>query len=232
MGASASIMIVEDESDVAALIEFHLARLGHDTHVVSSGRTALDAIRQQHPNLVVLDLMLPDLDGLEVCQRLRAQQETSQIPIVMVTARGEEADIVRGLELGADDYIVKPFSPRVLTARIGAVLRRQPVPESGRLVLLDGRLVIDDDRHKVYADDERVELTPTQYRMLQSLARHPGFARTRQQITQATHGDGTILSSRAVDVHMAALRQKLGPIGQFIETVRGVGYRFTDPADT
>lgn len=234
--AKAQLLIVEDEPEIAELIEFHAERAGMRARTIHSGRLALEVMRREKPDLVVLDLMLPDVDGLEICRRLKQSEETRSIPIVMVTAKGEEADIVAGIELGAEDYVTKPFSPRVLMARLRNVLRRHgPVEEvparSDRLVLLSGKLVIDVDRHEVLVDGRKVELTLTEFGILQYLASRPGFVRTRDQIIAAVHGKSTVLSSRTVDVHVTALRRKLDPVADCVETVRGVGYRFADSSD-
>lgn len=225
--AKARVLVVEDESDIANLIQFHLAREGYQTEIVGSGRSALAAVDRHKPDLIVLDIMLPDLDGLEVCRKLKRDTQHQQIPILMVSARGEESDIVVGLELGAEDYVTKPFSPRVLIARVKAVMRRRSVETGGRILLDAGTLVIDPARHTVEMDGAPVDLTLTQYRLLHFLAARPGFVRTRDQIVSAVRGEGTVLSSRAIDVHVAALRQRLGERGELIETVRGVGYRLS-----
>ena len=230
--AKAEILIVEDEPEIAELIEFHAQREGMNARTCHSGRLALDAIRRQAPDLIVLDLMLPDLSGLEVCRRLKQAAETRNIPIVMVTAKGEESDIVAGLELGADDYVTKPFSPRVLMARLKSVLRRQleelPRKEGNRIVLLSGSLVIDADRHETLIDGKKIDLTLTEFGILQCLAIRKGFVRTRDQIIASVHGKHTMLSSRTVDVHVTALRRKLLRHAECVETVRGVGYRFAE----
>lgn len=225
------VLVVEDEVEIAELIQFHLEREGMHGRLVHSGKLAIDMIRRSKPDLVILDLMLPDLGGLDVCRRLKQAEATRTIPIVMLTAKGEESDIVSGLELGADDYVTKPFSPKILMARIRNVLRRHKVEgeetdRSDRIVLLDGRLVIDPERHVVTVDREPLDLTLTEFGILQYLAARPGFVRTRDQIIAAVHGKSTVLSSRTVDVHITALRRKLGTTGDAIETVRGVGYRF------
>ena len=226
-----SVLIVEDDREIADLVQFNLKREGFDADMVHRGREALERIRKQPPDVVVLDLMLPDLDGLEICRRIRAGDETRRVGIVMVTAKGDESDVVAGIELGADDYVCKPFSPRVLVARVKAVLRRsgEVQPASGRrLELVDGRLVIDSERHTTTIDGKAVELTLTEFGMLNFLVQRPGFVRTRDQIIAAVHGRNVVLSSRTVDVHMTALRRKMGELGQLIETVRGVGYRFAE----
>ena len=233
--AKAQVLIVEDEPEIAELIEFHAERAGLRARKVHSGRIALEVIKREKPDLIVLDLMLPDLDGLEVCRRLKQSEETRNIPIVMVTAKGEEADIVAGIELGADDYVTKPFSPRVLMARLRNVLRRgsvaeEPAANADRLVLLDGKLIIDLDRHEVLCDKVKIDLTLTEFGILHVLAARPGFVRTRDQIIGSVHGKNTVLSSRTVDVHVTALRRKLGALSECVETVRGVGYRFSEGA--
>ncbi len=224
--ARPNVLIVEDEKDIADLVSFHVTREGCAARIAQSGRMALAEVARSRPDLVILDIMLPDLDGLEVCRKLKRDGETRAIPILMVSARGEEADIVAGLELGAEDYVTKPFSPKVLLARVKAVLRRHDHGSSPQLSI--GRAIrIDPARHEVSIEGKPIELTLTQYRLLHYLALRPGFVRTRDQIVSAVRGEGTVLSSRAIDVHVAALRQRLGERGDMIETVRGVGYRLT-----
>jgi len=229
-----SILIVEDELEIAELVRFHVEREGFGSRVVQSGRVALTAVEKEHPDLILLDLMLPDLDGLEVCRRLKWQPETRNIPILIVSAKGDEADIVAGIELGADDYVTKPFSPKVLMARIKNILRRVAGEEqastenSKRVGLADGAMVIDTDRHTVLLHNKPVDLTVTEFGIIQYLSSRPGFVRTRDQIISAVHGDSAVLSSRTVDVHVTALRRKLGELGGMIQTVRGVGYRLSD----
>ncbi len=222
------VLIVEDESDIARLMKFHLEREGYEAHIASTGRLALEATERLQPGLIILDIMLPDLDGLEVCRRLKREASTKDIPIVMVTARGEESDVVVGLELGAEDYVTKPFSPRVLVARVKAVMRRRASDAGGQIALAGGDVTIDPARHTVRINGQEIELTLTQYRLLHYLAARPGFVRTRDQIVAAVRGEDAVLSSRAIDVHIAALRQRMGPMGDLIETVRGVGYRMSE----
>lgn len=236
MVAEPSVVIVEDEPDIAELIRFHVEREGYDAAVIHSGRVALDRIQREAPDLVVLDLMLPDLDGLDICRRLKWEKETRRIPILIVSAKGEESDIVAGLELGADDYVTKPFSPKVLLARMRNILRRtaeQPEVAPGdaaahQLSLADGGVVIDLDRHEVRVEGEPVEFTRTEFGILHYLAARPGFVRTRDQIIASVHGENAVLTSRTVDVHLTAVRRKLGEYGGIIRTVRGVGYRLDD----
>jgi two-component system phosphate regulon response regulator PhoB len=231
-----AIVIVEDEPDIAELIRFHVEREGFNGRVIQSGRIALDEIRRRRPTLVVLDLMLPDLDGLEICRRLKWDEQTRAIPIVIVSAKGDEADIVAGLELGADDYVTKPFSPRVLMARVRNILRRYATerttePDDRKTIsMAGGAVVIDLDRHVVTVHSEPIDLTRTEFGILQCLGSRPGFVRTRDQIISAVHGDDAVLTSRTVDVHVTAIRRKLGELGGMIKTVRGVGYRLDEAA--
>lgn len=231
------LLIVEDELEIAELIDFHANRDGYETKIVHSGRTALEVISQDQPDLMILDLMLPDVDGLEVLRRVRRLEKGNDTPILIVSAKGDESDVVAGIELGADDYVTKPFSPRILMARIRNILRRRnPEIDAGkndpdRFSLCGGNLVIDPGRHVVTLHGDQIELTLTEFGMLQYLAARPGFVRTREQIISAVHGRSTVLSSRTVDVHVTALRRKLGEFGDRIETARGVGYRFAEASE-
>ncbi len=229
------VLIVEDEPDIADLIRFHCDREGMEAEVIGAGKPAVESIRKTPPDVVILDLMLPDVGGIEICRRLKQWPETREIPVVMVTAKGEESDVVTGLEIGADDYVVKPFSPRVLMARVRAVLRRraelQEIPVDNRLERIDGRLVIDPDRHVITIDTKPTDLTVTEFGILNHLAQRPGFVRTRDQIIAAVHGRNVVLSSRTIDVHVTALRKKLGSLAGCVETVRGIGYRFCAPPE-
>jgi len=227
-----SILVVEDEEDIRELVSYTLLKEGYQVASVASGEEALSVAEAKPPDLIVLDLMLPGLDGLTVCQRLRANAKTAHTSIVMLTARGEESDIVSGLNIGADDYITKPFSRNVLLARIRAVLRnaglRQVAEEGSENA--DGsiqvhNIVIHPGRHTVLVDDKRVELSATEFRLLAFLARKPGWVFSREQILDAVHGDNYAVTARAVDVQVVGLRRRLGAAGKYIETVRGVGYR-------
>lgn len=231
-GAKPRVLVVEDEQDLQDLLRYNLTREGMDVTCADSGERALEIARQKLPDLILLDLMLPGVDGLNVCRTLKNEAATAGIPVVMLTAKGEEADIVVGLELGADDYIPKPFSPRVLLARIKAVLRRAGDPNSpsteGEDCINVGEVVIDRGRHEVRIEDEPIDLTATEFRLLNLLATRPGRVFTRQQIIEAIHGGLAAVTDRSVDVQMVALRRKLGDQGSNLETVRGVGYRFKE----
>jgi len=227
------ILIIEDEPEIAELISLNLTRAGFETKLAGSGEDGLECIDQWGPELVILDLMLPGIDGLEVCRRLKYEERTRQIPIIMVTARGEEADVVTGLELGADDYMVKPFSPRELAARVRAVLRRDSAQDSSDAQDISSTGIhIDTNRHEVSIDGVPVVLTLTEFQILQFLVSRPGFVRTRDQIIEAAHGPQVVMSRRTIDVHITSLRKKLGEAGGSIETIRGVGYRIEADAIT
>jgi two-component system phosphate regulon response regulator PhoB len=224
-----SILVVEDEKAIQELLEYNLRKEGYRVVGVGSGEEALRAARSLSYDLVLLDLMLPGMDGLEVCRALKNDPTTRQWPIVMLTAKGEEADIVAGLELGADDYLPKPFSPRVLVARLRAVLRRrdrEPADEASLLQIHE--LTIHPGRHEVLVGETPLPLTPTEFRVLHFLASRPGWVFTRDQIAKAVHGGEGVVTDRSVDVQIVGLRKKLGAAGQAIETVRGVGYRFKE----
>jgi two-component system phosphate regulon response regulator PhoB len=227
--AREKILVVDDEEDILELVEYNLAKNGYQVTCVATGEDALKRARSELPDLVVLDLMLPGVDGLEVCKILKNDRKTSYIPIVMLTAKGEEADIVTGLELGADDYVTKPFSPRILLARVRAVLRRktQATPEETE-VIKRHELVIHPGRHEVLIGDKRVDLTFTEFRVLHFLARRPGWVFTRSQIVDAVRGSDYPVTDRSVDVQIVGLRKKLATAGKYVETVRGVGYRFRE----
>jgi len=223
------ILIVEDEEDVMELIRYNLAKEGFNCDAAYNGQEALKKAQAMLPDLVLLDLMLPEVDGLEVCKRLKSSPQTEHIPIVMVTAKSDESDIVTGLELGAEDYITKPFSPKVLVARVRAVLRRKntEIPEKSTVVRIHD-IQIDPGRHKVLVKDKAVELTSSEFGLLHFLAARPGWVFTRYQIVDAIHGTDYPVTDRSIDVQVVGLRKKLGLAGKCIETVRGIGYRFKD----
>ncbi len=227
--AKNTVLVVEDEEDILKLIVYNLAKEGFEVSGASTGEEGLKKAFDEEPGLILLDLMLPGLDGLEVCRRLKQDTRTDKIPVVMVTAKGEESDVVTGLELGADDYITKPFSPRVLVARARAVLRRREgaiIGENDTITVHD--LVIHPGRHEVLLSGSAIELTYTEFRVLHFLARRPGWVFTRYQIVDAVHGVDYPVTERSVDVQIAGLRKKLGHAGDYVETVRGVGYRFKE----
>ncbi len=225
----AKILIVDDEEDILELVRFNLAKEGYETTCVESGEKALKCAQRERFDLMVLDLMLPGLDGLEVTQRLKANAATKNIPIVMLTAKGEEADVVSGLEMGADDYITKPFSPRILSARVKAVLRRKgSTGEPTDDIIQIHELVIHPGRREVLLAGRPVELTYTEFQVLYYLAKRPGWVLTRSQIVDAVRGADYPVTDRSVDVQIVGLRKKLDPYGDYIQTVRGVGYRFKE----
>jgi two-component system, OmpR family, alkaline phosphatase synthesis response regulator PhoP len=224
-----SILVVDDEDDILELVRFHLARDGYAVTLATSGEEALKKARRDRFDVFVLDLMLPGMDGLELTKTLKEDPRTGSVPIIMLTARGEDADIVTGLELGADDYVTKPFSPRVLSARVKSVLRRRSrtsMPGNDVIKVCD--LEIDPGRRLVMAAGEPLYLTFTEFQLLAALARRPGWVFTRTQIVDAVRGSDYAVTDRSVDVQVAGLRKKLGPRGAYIETVRGVGYRFRE----
>lgn len=228
-----TILIVEDEEDIQQLVGYNLVKAGFQVDYADSGEQALERVNGQRPDLILLDVMLPGLDGLEICRILRRDKNTNDIPIIMLTAKGEETDVVDGLDLGADDYITKPFSPKVLISRVKAVLRRK-VKELSTISAVRGGvmtihdLVIDPGRHEVTVDGKSVSLTPTEFAILELLAKKAGWVFTRQQIIDSVRGYDYLLTRRAIDVQVFGLRKKLGQTGKKIETVRGIGYRLRD----
>jgi two-component system phosphate regulon response regulator PhoB len=230
--AKPKILVIEDEPDILEVIQYNLEREGHRVVSCRDGEQGLRRIRADDPDLVILDLMLPGLDGTEVCRRVKADPVTSTIPILMVTAKSEESDVVLGLGLGADDYLTKPFRPRELVARVKVALRRgrtrDEVGNNERVVR--GTLLIDLARHEVRVGEQLVTLTPTEMRLLHFLASHPGRVFPRAHLLSRVIGEDAIVTDRNIDVHVRALRLKLGDAGSCIETVRGVGYRFADAA--
>ena len=227
--ADNKILVVDDEEDILELVRYNLARDGYRVVCAASGEQALSRAKSEPFDLIVLDLMLPGIDGLEVAKRLKSKPETRHIPIIMLTAKGEEADIVTGLELGADDYVTKPFSPRILVARVKAVIRRNLQEEADDSSIIQiYELEIDPGKRKVLAKGLHVELTFTEFQILYLLARRPGWVFTRFKIVDLIRGDDYPVTDRSVDVQIVGLRKKLGPCGKYIETVRGVGYRFRE----
>lgn len=224
----ARILVVEDERDIAALVAYHLTKEGYRVRTAEGGAEALEAAAAERPDLLVLDLMLPGFSGYEVLQEVRRRPELAEVPVVVLTARRDEADRVKGLELGADDYVTKPFSPRELVLRVGAVLRRVQSPAvagSGR-VLRGGAVTVDLNAMRASLDGEPLDLTPTEYRLLVTLLERRGRVQSRQQLLETAWEIHARIETRTVDMHIQRLRMKLGSAGSYIETVRGFGYRF------
>lgn len=224
------ILIVEDEPDILEMVRYNLAQAGFDVVVAEDGETALSRVREAIPNLVILDLMLPGLDGLEVCKHLKQDARTREVPILMLTARKEEVDRIVGLELGADDYVIKPFSPRELVLRIRAILRRGKTTglptEDAEAMVCAGPLVIDKAAHQVFLHGKPIELTSTEFKLLVTLIERRGRVQTRDDLLDTVWGYEYSGYGRTVDTHVRRLREKLGEASDCVETVRGVGYRF------
>lgn len=222
-----AIVVIDDEDDIRELIRYNLVKEGYHVITAVSGEEGLVVIRSNNPAMVILDLMLPGIDGLEVCRQLKQDATLKNIPVIMVSARGGEPDVVSGLELGADDYVAKPFSPRVLLARVKSVLRRgksTPIDEEAMIRVQD--LVVNPQRREVLVGAQSVDLTNTEFKLLHFLIKRAGLVFTRDQIVDGVHGDDYPVTDRSVDVQVVGLRKKLGAYGSYIETVRGVGYRF------
>lgn len=226
--AREKILVVDDEEDIFELVRYNLSKERYRVTSALSGEIALQKAREEHPDLILLDLMLPGLDGLSVCRELKRDPAIGSTPIIMLTAKGEDADIVVGLELGADDYIVKPFSPRVLQARIKAVLRRREHDEADDALIRIHDLSIYPARHEVLLKGIPIILTTTEFRILHFLARRPGWVFSREKIINAVKGEDYAVTDRSVDVQIVGLRKKLGSAGESIQTVRGVGYKFKE----
>jgi len=223
------ILIVDDEEDILELVQYNLKREGYQVSSLNSGEEAIRNVKEKKPDLILLDLMLPGIDGYEICKLLKRDESTQHIPIIMLTAKGEESDIVTGLELGADDYITKPFSPKVLVARLRTVLRRSNRREETKsAVISKHNITIDTSRFEVTVDSQPVELTATEFHVLNFLVRHPGWVFTRSQIIDSVKGTDYPVTDRSVDVQIVGLRKKLGEAGHYIETVRGIGYRMKE----
>lgn len=224
--STCQILVVEDDTRIQELLHYNLTRAGFSVVSAYSAEEALSFLSQRPIDIVILDLMLPGMDGLTFCRRLKSQPDTANIPVIMLTARGEDQDIVTGLETGADDYIPKPFSPKVLIARIRAVLRRKtPDKEQDEECYSVGEITIDRSRREVRVRDRSIQLTRTEFEILDILASRAGRVLSRTEIAELVHGEPFVTTDRAVDVHIASLRKKLGEAGKMVETVRGVGYR-------
>lgn len=227
--AKENVLIVEDDRDISELIDYNLTKEGFRTTCIAKGEEAVRLVKLKPFDICLLDLMLPDIDGLEVCRSFKADSKTAEIPIIMVTAKGEESDIVVGLEMGADDYLTKPFSPKVLIARIRTVLKRkkQILPDQSAPIAV-GDISIHPGRHQVTISGRQVDLTFTEFQLLKFLASKPGWVFTRYQIVDSIKGEDYAVTDRSVDVQIVGIRKKLGNYGKLIETIRGVGYRFSD----
>jgi two-component system phosphate regulon response regulator PhoB len=224
-----NILVIEDDEDIQLLLKHNLSKEGYNVSVADDGEEGLELLQQESFSCVLLDLMLPGIDGLEVCRSIKNNPSIQSIAVIMVTAKGEESDIVAGLELGADDYIVKPFSPSVLLARIRSVLRRKGKEEyNDSSVITFDSLQIHPGRHAVVYKNENISLTFMEFQVLHLLASHPGWVFTRNQIINTIRDDNYPVTDRSIDVVIVGLRKKLGDAGKFVETVRGVGYRFCD----
>ncbi|MBU8899127.1 DNA-binding response regulator [Corallococcus sp. H22C18031201] len=226
------VLIVDDERDLAELIDFNLRASGFTTRVAGTGEAALTAAREQPPDVVLLDLMLPDMSGVDVCRQLRANVHSRDVLIVMLTAKSEEADRIRGFEVGADDYVVKPFSVRELVLRLKAIVRRGGTPKDGLQPLALGPLRLDVASHRFYVDEREVALTALEFRLLEHLMTRLGRVQTRELLLEEVWGLSSSLETRTIDTHVMRLRDKLGTARALLETVRGVGYRIVDPSAT
>lgn len=226
----AKILVVEDDRSLADVLDYNLRQEGYETFVANDGQDGLNQSKLRDPDLVILDLMLPVLDGLEICRRIRADPVTKQQLVLMLTAKGEETDQMVGFSVGADDYVAKPFSVKVLLERVKALLRRLGSPAQNGDVLVSQGILIDRARHRVTADEQVLDLTPSEFGLLETLLRQPGRVFSRSELIDAALGGDSLVLERTIDVHVRALRKKLLHHADLVETVRGVGYRFRDPA--
>lgn len=222
------ILVVEDEPDIRELTRLSLAREGYEVETAATGDEALACLRRSRPDLVVLDLMLPDRPGTDVCRTIRTTPELADVPVIMLTARSDEVDRIVGFELGADDYVTKPFSPRELGLRVKAILRRGIEPETAAESLSHHELALDIERHRCLYRNEEITLTAKEFLLLATLMKRPGRVLTRERLLEDVWGEGIAVTLRTVDTHMKRLREKLGDAGDLIDTVRGVGYRFRE----
>ena len=229
--AKATILIVEDDASLAEVVDYNLSQEGYRTKVARDGQQGLREIRLSTPDLVVLDLMLPMIDGLKICRSLRADPALQDLLVLMLTAKSEESDQLVGFSVGADDYVTKPFSIKVLLQRINALLRRKEQGSADRDILVSQGIMIDRRRHRATIGDKPLELTPSEFALLRTFIRQPGRAFTRAELIDVALGDDAIVLERTIDVHIRALRKKLDTHSDLVETVRGIGYRFRDPAD-
>lgn len=228
--AKAKILIVEDDRSLADVLDYNLRQDGYETFVATDGQDGLNQSKLRAPDLIVLDLMLPVIDGLEICRRVRADPVTSGQLVLMLTAKGEETDQVAGFSVGADDYVAKPFSVKVLLERVRALLRRNQSGGVNADVLVSQGVMLDRERHRVTVDERLLDLTPSEFGLLESLIRQPGRVFSRSELIDGALGGDSLVLDRTIDVHVRALRKKLDDHADLIETVRGVGYRFRDPS--
>ena len=228
MAVMKSILIIEDEKDIVDLVEYHLKQSGFSVISALEGSSGLEKARKEHPSLIILDLMLPGMDGKDICRSLKSNPQTQSIPILMLTAKAEETDRLIGFELGADDYVTKPFSPKELVLRVKAILRRKEVDYESEKVIQIGDLLIDIDRHQISIKKDPIRLTSTEFKLLVELASKRGRVQTREHLLDRVWGYTYEGYARTVDTHVRRLREKLGPFGDSIETIRGVGYRFRE----
>jgi two-component system phosphate regulon response regulator PhoB len=229
--AKGRILIVEDDPSLAEVLEYNLSQEGYDTQLARDGQQGLREIRLRCPDLVILDLMLPMIEGLEVCRLLRADPSTQNVLVLILTARSEESDELVGFSVGADDYVTKPFSLKVLLQRINALLRRKNQDAGERDIIVSQGVMIDRRRHRATAGDRPLDLTPSEFELLAMLLRQPGRAFSRAELIDVALGDDALVLERTIDVHVRALRKKLDRHADLVQTVRGIGYRFRDPAD-
>lgn len=226
--AERNILIVEDESNIANLVKYNLEKSGFRCSVTTNGEDALIMLHKKHFNLIILDLMLPEMDGLEVCRCVKRNDKTASIPIIMLTAKGEETDRIVGFELGAHDYVVKPFSPRELVLRVKAILNYTKLDEKKEYKLVAGKLMVDISRHKVFVDNYNINLTSMEFKLLVTLMRRKGRVQNRDILLQDVWDVSADVTTRTIDTHIKSIRRKLGKMGKLIETVRNVGYRFCE----
>lgn len=228
--AKPQILIIEDDRSLSEILDYNLRQDGYDTHLATEGQDGINQAKMRGPDMIVLDLNLPVIDGLEICRRLRADPVTRDILVLMLTAKSEETDQVAGFSVGADDYVTKPFSVKVLLERVRALMRRRiGATRNGSSVLVSQGILVDRERHRVTAGEAPLDLTPSEFGLLEALIRQPGRVFSRSELIDAALGGDSLVLERTIDVHVRALRKKMGDYAAMIETVRGIGYRFRDP---
>ncbi len=228
MDAAKSIVVVDDEPDILELVSLHLRKSGYKVDAFTDGKSFYNSLKTNNPSLIILDLMLPDMDGLEICKDIKKSDKYMNIPVIMLTARGEEAERVLGLELGADDYVTKPFSPRELVARVNAVLRRPNHVTNSRQIKIGEKIKMDIDRYELQVENKKINLTSTEFRILHLLASKKGWVFSRNEILDSLWGQEKVVVDRSIDVHIKHLREKLGSESSLIVNVRGVGYKIQE----